>query len=253
MPGASRSSELPLNVSLMITCLADVLRPSVGKATVLLLRRLGCTVHFPEAQTCCGQPFFNSGYADEARRLARHTIETFDDGRPVVVPSGSCAAMVRVEYAHLFEADPDWRRRAAELSGRTYEFAQFLVHQLGVEDVGARYDGKLTYHPACHLRALGAGDEVQRLLRNVQGAELVPLDKEDQCCGFGGSFAVRYPEISGAMVGDKANCIAATGTTAVVSTDTGCLMNIGGCLHRRDCDVKTLHLAELLAGDHHDA
>lgn len=236
----------------MITCLADVLRPSVGKATLRVLRRLGCQVHFPEAQTCCGQPFFNSGYAEQARRLARHTIETFDDGRPMVVPSGSCAAMVRVEYAHLFEADPGWQQRAAELAGRTYEFAQFLVQQAGVEDVGARYEGKLTYHPACHLRALGGGNEVERLLGKVQGAELVPLEKEEQCCGFGGSFAVRYPEISGAMVGDKVDCIVASGAAAVVSTDTGCLMNIGGCLHRRRCDVKALHLAELLARQNHE-
>lgn len=233
----------------MITCLADVLRPSVGVATVRLLRRLGVTVYFPELQTCCGQPFFNSGYADQARPLAQHAIETFNDGRPVVVPSGSCAAMVRVEYPHLFHENDAWHKRAKELASRTYELAEFLVHRLGVQDVGAHFEGTVTYHPACHLRALGLHDETERLMRNVRGAHYVPLEQRDQCCGFGGSFAVRYPEISGAMVEAKAACIAGSGACAVVSSDTGCLLNIGGCLHRRNSNVQTLHLAELLADD----
>jgi L-lactate dehydrogenase complex protein LldE len=235
-----------MRLNLMITCLGDVIRPGVGKATVNLLRRLGHEVGFPGDQTCCGQPFFNSGFIDLARQQARHTIEVFADGRPVIVPSGSCAAMVKVEFPHLLEGEPDWRQRAGDLAARTFELGDFLVNQLGVVDVGARYAGKVTYHYACHLRGLGLVDEVVKLLEQVEGLTYVPLARQDQCCGFGGSFSVRYPDISGAMVNDKANCILATGADAVVSTDAGCLMNIGGRLHRQGKQVEVLHLAELL-------
>lgn len=235
-----------MDVSLMITCLGDVIRPEAGMATVRLLRRLGVTVHFPERQTCCGQPFYNSGFLPGACDLARHTIDVFADGRPVVVPSGSCAAMVKVEYPHLFHDDPHWHARAVELASRTFELSDFLVNQLHVADVGAKFAGKVTYHYACHLRGLDAKGEAETLIRHVAGAELIPLARADQCCGFGGSFAVRYPQISGAMVNDKVNCIVETTADAVVSTDTGCLMNIGGTLHRRGQPVRTMHLAELL-------
>ncbi len=230
----------------MVTCLGDVLRPEVGKATVGLLRRLGHEVEFPVDQTCCGQPMYNSGLAEMARAQAKHTIGVFSKAQAVVIPSGSCGAMVKVEFPHLMKDDPAWRGRAEELAARTFEFADFLVNELGVVDVGARYEGKIAYHPACHLRALGAGDEVQQLLDHVQGATLVPLARDDQCCGFGGSFAVRYPQISGPMVDDKAQCIVDSGADAVVSTDTGCLMNIAGRLRRRGDNVEVLHLAELL-------
>jgi len=237
---------MPTTVSLMVTCLGDVIRPEAGAATVRVLRRLGVDVGFPESQTCCGQPFFNSGFADEARRLARHTIETFDNGRPVVTPSGSCAAMVKLEYSHLFEDDPAWRARADELAGRTFELSDYLVNQLGVEDVGARFEGTATYHYACHLRGLGLTNEAERLIQAVTGLTFVPAERHDQCCGFGGSFAVRYGNVSTAMVGDKAGCIVATQASVVVSTDTGCLMNIGGYLRRQGLPTRTLHLAELL-------
>jgi L-lactate dehydrogenase complex protein LldE len=231
---------------LLITCLGDVLFPDVGVATVRLLRRLGVTVDFPQGQTCCGQPHFNSGYHAEARELARHTLRTFDNGQPVVVPSGSCAAMIKLEYPELFHDDPVWRPRADDLARRTHELSDFLVHVLGVEDVGARFDGRVTYHMACHLRGLGLFTEPERLLLRVRGLEYVKLERADECCGFGGSFAVRYPGISGAMVQDKASFIEKAGVDAVVATDAGCLMNIAGCLRRRGSGVRALHLAEVL-------
>lgn len=235
-----------MKFSLFITCLGDVLRPEVGRATVRLLRRLGHEVDFPTAQTCCGQPFYNSGFADLSREQAKRTIEVFAGGQTVVVPSGSCAAMVKVEYPHLFEEDPEWRGRALELAGRTFELADLLVNQLKVEDVGARYNGHVAYHYACHLRGLGLTNEVERLLSRVAGLTYVGIERQDQCCGFGGSFSIRYPQISTAMVTDKVNCITATGASAVVSTDAGCLMNIGGRLRRLGRDTEVLHLAELL-------
>ncbi|MGE0607563.1 MAG: (Fe-S)-binding protein [Pirellulales bacterium] len=235
-----------MKISLMITCLGDVLRPSTGQATVRLLRRLGHEVDFPGDQTCCGQPHFNSGFADLAREQARHTLRVFAGNDLVVVPSGSCAAMVKHEYPHLLEGDAEWHPRALDLASRTYELAEFLVHKLGVTDVGARYEGKIAYHYACHLRGLGLAGEVETLIQHVSGATLVPLHHQDQCCGFGGSFSVRYPQVSGAMVKDKVRCIVATGADAVVSTDAGCLMNIGGRLHREDKPVEVLHIAELL-------
>jgi L-lactate dehydrogenase complex protein LldE len=230
----------------MITCLGDVLRPEAGVATVRLLRRLGVTVHFPERQTCCGQPFYNSGFLSGACDLARHTIEAFADRRPVVVPSGSCAAMLRVEFPRAFHDDDAWRSRAEELGVRTFELSDFLVNQLQVTDVGAKFKGKVAYHYACHLRGLNLKNEAETLIRNVRGVEYVPLDYQDQCCGFGGSFAVRYPQISGAMVGDKVSCVVKTEADVLVSTDTGCLMNIGGALHRQQRPTRVMHLAELL-------
>ncbi|MFO0929980.1 MAG: (Fe-S)-binding protein [Gemmataceae bacterium] len=235
-----------MKVSLMVTCLGDVLFPDVGVATVRLLRRLGVSVDFPAAQTCCGQPHFNSGYHDHARQLARHTIATFADDRPVVVPSGSCAAMVKKEFVELFHDDPTWHERAVELAARTHELSAFLIHVLGVEDVGARFPARATYHMSCHLRGLNVLSEPERLLRRVRELELLPLERFDECCGFGGAFSVRYPAISGAMVNDKASFVEATKADVVIATDAGCLMNIGGCLRRRNSPVRTMHLAEVL-------
>lgn len=230
----------------MITCLGDCVRPGAGKAVVRILKRLGHEIDFPEAQTCCGQPMFNSGYAQLAREQAKHTIRTFAGERPVIVPSGSCAAMVKVEYPHLLEGDDEWRPRALDLARRTFEFSDFLVNHLKVVDVGAKYSGKVAVHFACHLRMLGQTSEVETLIRHVAGATYVPLNREDQCCGFGGSFAIRYPQISGNMVEDKMRCILATAADCVVSTDAGCLMNIGGRMHRAGHKVELLHIAELL-------
>jgi L-lactate dehydrogenase complex protein LldE len=231
----------------MVTCLADTFFPDVGVSTVKLLRRLGVSVDFPSAQTCCGQPHFNSGYSDLARSVARHTIATFAGSHLVVTPSGSCAAMVKLEYPELFAGDLVWHGRAEDLARRTHELSDFLVNVLGVEDVGARFEARGTYHMACHLRGLGITTEPERLLRKVRGLELLPLERADECCGFGGSFAVRYPAISGAMVRDKTQAITRSGAEVVIATDGGCLMNLGGCLHRQARPVRTMHLAEVLA------
>src|SRR5579871_5100782 len=174
-----------MKVSLLVTCLGDALFPDVGVATVRLLRRLGVEVDFPAAQTCCGQPHFNSGYRGDARDLARHTVRTFAGTNRVVTPSGSCAAMVKLEYPELFRDDPKWHARALDLAGRTHELSDFLANVLGVEDTGARFEGRVTYHMACHLRGLGILTEPERLLRQVRGLELVPLERADECCGFG--------------------------------------------------------------------
>jgi len=175
-----------MKLSLMITCLGDVIRPGAGKAVVRILRRLGHSIDFPEAQTCCGQPMFNSGYAELAREQAKHTIRVFEGEQPVIVPSGSCAAMVKVEYPHLLEGDKQWHDKAEDLARRTFEFSDFLVNHLKVVDVGAKYAGKVAYHFACHLRMLGQTNEVEQLVQHVQGAEYVQLNRQDQCCGFGG-------------------------------------------------------------------
>src|SRR5437764_4139844 len=212
------SSRGTLKISLMITCLGDVFFPDVGIATVRLLRRLGVEVDFPEAQTCCGQPHFNSGYHDDARALARHTITAFAKSPLVVTPSGSCAAMVKLEYPELFHDDPTWHARAVELANRTHELSDFLVNVMKIDDVGARFDGSVTYHMACHLRGLGLVTEPIRLIQKVRGLQFVPLERYDECCGFGGSCAVRYPEISGALVTDKAAYIETTAVDAAIAT-----------------------------------
>ncbi len=230
----------------MITCLGDCIRPEAGKAVVRILRRLGHTIDFPQDQTCCGQPMFNSGFVDLAREQAKHTIRVFAGDQPLIVPSGSCAAMVKVEYPHLLEGDKKWHEWALDLARRTYEFSDFLVNHLQVVELGAKYQGKVAYHYACHLRMLGQTSEVETLIRHIEGAEYMPIARQDQCCGFGGSFAIRYPEISGSLVDDKARCILASGADCVVSTDAGCLMNIGGRLHREGRAVEVLHIAELL-------
>jgi len=237
-----------MKAALMVTCLVDVFRPQVGVATVRLLRRLGVQVDFPANQTCCGQPLFNSGRIAEAREIAQHMIAVFESADAVVVPSGSCAAMLKAEYPAMFRDDPPWRRRAEELAGKTYELCDFLVNVLGIIDVGASYRGKVTYHYSCHLRNLGLADEPVRLIKAVRGVEFVPLDGEQECCGFGGVFSVVCPEISGAIVHDKAKAIIASGAEVVVAADCGCLMNIGGRLHRLGANVRTMHIAELLAG-----
>ena len=181
-----------------------------------------------------------------ARQLAKRTIEVFDGDDVVVTPSGSCAAMVKAEYPHLLKSDASWRQRAKELAARTYELTDFLVNRLGVLDVGARFEGKVAYHFACHLRILNQRDEARKLIEHVAGAQYVALARQDQCCGFGGSFAVRYPQISGAMVDDKMACIEKANADVLVSTDNGCLLNIGGRLHRAGRGVEVLHIAELL-------
>ncbi len=232
-----------MRVGLFITCISDTLFPRTGIATVEVLERLGCEVVFPEEQTCCGQMHFNSGYRDQALPLVRRFARAFGDAGldAVVCPSGSCAAMVRDQYPRLA---PD----TAELAARTFELSEFLVGQLGVEDVGATYPHRVTYHPTCHsLRLLKVGDAPLRLLRHVRGLDLVELADADQCCGFGGTFAVKNSDTSAAMLTDKLRHVLDTGAEACVATDNSCLMHIGGGLSRQRTGVRAVHLAEILA------
>jgi L-lactate dehydrogenase complex protein LldE len=238
-----------MRVSLFITCLVDQLWPSVGASAVEVLRRAGCEVVFDERQTCCGQPAFNTGYRVEARRLARRFIEIFEEGRTdaIVSPSGSCTAMAH-HFHTLFADDEPWRKRAEAIAGRTHEFGSFLVNVLGVDDVGASFRGRVTWHDACHgLRDLNVREEPRRLIRNVRGTEFVELSNADACCGFGGTFSVKYPEISVAILDNKIEAIEQAGVRAVVSGDASCLMQIGGRLTRQNSSVRPMHLAELLA------
>ncbi|PYP46746.1 MAG: Fe-S oxidoreductase [Gemmatimonadetes bacterium] len=237
-----------MRISLFVTCLADQLWPSAAVGAVHLLRRVGCAVEFDERQTCCGQPAFNTGYRPAARALARRQIEIFESSAAdaIVSPSGSCTAMVH-HYDQLFD-DASWRARARGVAQRTYELSSFLVNRLGVEDVGASFSGRLTWHDACHgLRDLGIKDEPRRLLRRVTGAELVELPNAEACCGFGGTFSVKYPEISVAILDEKVDAIERAGVDAVVSGDASCLMQIAGRLSRRGSMVRAMHLAEVLA------
>ena len=199
-------------------------------------------------QTCCGQPAFNSGYSHEAASLARRFLDIFDKSEYVVVPSGSCASMVKEFYPGLLRSEPSIKEQARSLSGRVYEFSQFLVNVLGVTDVGASFQGKVTYHDSCHLlRELGVNQEPRELIEKVQGVEVVPLANSNVCCGFGGAFSVKYPEISAAMLSDKLELIKQTGADVVVANDSGCLMHLAGGIRREKLPIKTMHLAELLA------
>jgi L-lactate dehydrogenase complex protein LldE len=239
---------MAIRAQLFITCLAEQFFPDVLKGMVALLERLGVQVAFPEEQTCCGQPFFNSGYRTQARELAVKWLEVFGrtDGY-IVSPSGSCVDMVRHHYPHLFPSGTPEYRQAEEVAARTFEFTQFLVNVLKVTDVGARFPGKVTYHASCHLlRGLGAREEPKALLRGVKGLELVPLSNEETCCGFGGVFSVIYPEVSQAMMEAKVRAIEASGAEAVVACDAGCLMNIAGGLRKANSSVRALHLIEVL-------
>jgi L-lactate dehydrogenase complex protein LldE len=236
--------------SLMITCLADMFFPEVGVATVRLLRRLGVDVDFPSGQTCCGMPLFNSGYHDEAAAVAARTVRLFERSEHVVVPSGSCAWMVKAEYPGLLARDPAQRAAAQALAGRTRELSQFLVEVLGVTSVGSGFTGRVTYHDSCHLlRGLGESRSPRALLRGVSGADLVELPGADECCGFGGSFSVRLPEVSTAILDRKLDNVEGTGADCLVACDGGCLMQMGGGLSRRRSRVRALHLAQVLAGD----
>jgi L-lactate dehydrogenase complex protein LldE len=238
-----------VKASIMITCLGDLFFPEVGVAMVTVLRRLGVTVDFPGGQTCCGMPLFNSGYHDEAVRVAERTVRLFEKAEHVVVPSGSCAWMVMTEYPGLLKHDPDLSAAAASLAARTRELSQFIVEVLGVTRVESDFAGKVTYHDSCHLlRGLGESRSPRTLLRNVPGVELVELPGSDECCGFGGSFSVRLPEVSTAILDKKLGNVEATGAGCLVACDAGCLMQMGGGLSRRASRVRPLHLAEILAG-----
>ena len=239
---------MPQTIQLFITCLVDTLYPEIGEAVVRLLAHCGQSVDLPAGQTCCGQPAFNAGMRSEARGVAMHTIQTFEKTQgPVVVPSGSCAAMIRHGYQELFAGDPRWLPRAQALAERTYELTEFIVDRLGISDVGARHSGQLTYHASCHLlRELGVNRQPRTLLAAVQEAEVVELAGSDECCGFGGVFSAEHPEISSAMLGRKIENIRASRAPLVVTCDAGCMSNINGGLHRRGMVQRAVHIAQVL-------
>jgi L-lactate dehydrogenase complex protein LldE len=233
------------NIGLFVTCLTDQFYPNVGVAVTKILEHFGCRVDFPKSQTCCGQPFFNNGFHTEARPLAKRMIDIFEPFEYVVTPSGSCCAMVREHFPELLHGDPSAKRLAA----KTYEFVEFLDKVLKVDFSQFKLpdERKITYHYTCHLRGLGITDEGVRLLRQIGNVNFIPLEKTDQCCGFGGTFATKYPAISGAIVEDKTNCIAKTTAGTVICNDAGCTMNIAGMCHRRGMETQVRHIAELMA------
>jgi L-lactate dehydrogenase complex protein LldE len=237
------------SVQLLVTCLIDTLQPQIGEAIVRVLEHAGMGVVFPAAQTCCGQPPFNAGMRSEARKLAQYTIRVFEeDPTPLVVPSGSCAAMIRHSYPELFAEDPEWLPRAQALAARTYEFSEFLVDVLGISDVGARFPGQATYHSSCHLlRGLGVDRQPRALLANVRDLDLIELPHVEDCCGFGGVFSVEHPEISAEMLKRKIENIENTRAPLAIVADTGCLLHIQGGLHRQGKPQRVLHIAEVLA------
>jgi len=239
-----------MKISLFITCFNDTLFPGTGRATVQVLERLGHTVEFPEEQTCCGQMHFNTGYQREALPLIRRFVQIFGQAEVVVAPSASCVGMVREVYTLAAEWFGDHRLQAQvrELAPRVYELSEFLVHRLGLEDVGAYYPHCVTYHPTCHsLRFLHVGDAPVRLLRAVRGLELVELPGAKECCGFGGTFAVKNADTSLAMLSAKVRNVLETRAEICVAADNSCLMQIGGALHRQRAGVRPVHLAEILA------
>ncbi|MDZ7690926.1 MAG: (Fe-S)-binding protein [Balneolaceae bacterium] len=239
-----------MQISLFITCFNDTLFPDTGKAMVRLFERLGHSINFPMEQTCCGQMHYNTGYQEEAIPLVRKFVDVFGDAEAVVAPSASCVAMVHEFYTKVAQRaeDTELIQQVEQLKPRVFELSQFLVDELGVEDVGAYYPHRVTYHPTCHsLRMLKVGDAPQTLLRNVRGIDLVELPGAEECCGFGGTFAIKNADTSMAMLGDKIRHIKETGAEVCSSADNSCLMHIGGALQRQRAGVKTVHLAEILA------
>jgi L-lactate dehydrogenase complex protein LldE len=246
MSGASPSQT---RVALFVTCLVDLYRPTVGFSAIRLLERAGCTVVVPDAQTCCGQPAYNSGDSGTARAIARAVIDALLPFPFVVVPSGSCAGMIARHYPGLFAEEPEYRARAEQLAARTHELVSFLSDVRGVADFGARYEGEVTYHDSCSgLRELGIRAQPRKLLAAVAGLRLQEMQDSDVCCGFGGTFCVKYPAISTRMVADKVRAIVGTGAMTVAAGDMGCLLNIAGRLRREGQGVAVRHVAEILAG-----
>jgi L-lactate dehydrogenase complex protein LldE len=239
----------PQRVTLFMQCIVDSCFPQVGEAMGAVLERQGLTLEYPADQTCCGQPAFNAGYRNEAARLARRFLDVFEDAECIVCPSGSCVHMVRHHYRELFAKEPRLLARAERVGAKTFEFTEFLVDVLGVTDVGASWHGDVTYHDSCHLlRGLGVKDQPRALLGKVRGLNLVEMTRSDECCGFGGTFSAKYPEISEALLETKLANIQATGAGAVVGCDMGCLMHMQGMIRRRELPISVHHIAEILAG-----
>ena len=236
-----------IKASLFVTCIIDQLYPQVGVSTVNVLRRLGVEVDFPMSQTCCGQPLYNAGFAKQSRKLGKRVLASFRESQYVVVPSGSCAAMLRVFYPDLFREDPRLSKEAEELAGKVYEFSQFLADVVGVDEAVGQQTGAVTYHPSCHLlREMEVKDQPLAVLGRVQDLRVEELPNAETCCGFGGSFAVKFPHISEGMLSDKISNVVSTGADTVVSCDMGCLMNIEGALSRQGSSIQVRHLAEIL-------
>lgn len=236
-----------MRVTLFIPCYVDQFFPQIGRHIVDLLSQLGHDIDYPQRQTCCGQPAFNAGHHRDAACVARWFLDVFRDAETIVTPSGSCAAMVKVYYADLFEGEPE-RAVARELGARTWEWSDFLVNQLGVTDVGARFAERVTYHDGCHgLRELGIQAQPRKLLEHVRGLELVEMDAAEVCCGFGGTFSVKYPQVSTAMAQAKCASAERTGARYIVSGDASCLMHLQGYIDRAQRDLRCLHLTEVLA------
>ena len=241
-------------VSLFIPCAVNLLLPNVAKATETLMKRLGLSPIYHDGQTCCGQMVFNQGFRDQAQSFARHFITVFEHDEVIVCPSGSCTYMVRHNYPHLFESDLLWKKRADAVASKIYELSEFIVDILGITDVGALFQGTVTYHESCHLnRGLGISEQPKALILASRKTRLVPMNDADQCCGFGGEFALSYPDISGAMVADKVKNYLDSDADLLVLGEPGCLLNISGYLSKHHPGKKAMHLAEFLAGngDHH--
>lgn len=236
-------------VGLFVTCLVNSMRPSIGFAALDLLEQAGCEVEVPLAQSCCGQPAFNSGDDDGTREIARGIIETFEGYDYIVVPSGSCGGMIRTHFPGLFEGQPEWLERARNLAGRTHELLSFLVDVCKWEPEGVRLDSTFTYHDSCSgLRELGIYEQPRKLLAAVEGLTIEPMDRSTECCGFGGTFCVKYPDISNAIVGEKIDSVLATRARLLLGGDMGCLMNMAGKLNRdKHTHVTVMHAAEVLA------
>ncbi len=237
----------PRRVSLFSTCLVDQFYPEIGESVVNVLERLGVEVDFPEGQTCCGQPAFNSGYLPDARAVARRFLEVFEGDQPIVVPSGSCCAMVRNFYPELFHGEREMLDRAAQVGARLYEFSEFLVDVLGRPDAGGRLDCSAVYHKCCHLlREIGVDEQPKALLEGIAGMDLRPLERAEVCCGFGGTFSIKMPDISTAMLDEKLDNVEASGAGALIAGDAGCIMHMAGGLRRRGSGIRVAHLAQVL-------
>lgn len=235
-----------MKVSLFITCLCDMFHSNVGKDTVEILERAGCEVDFPEAQTCCGQPAFNSGYLQQSKKAMKQMIQAFEHAEYIVGPSGSCVGMLK-EYPKIFAGDPVWEERAIAFANKAYELTQFLVDVLHVVDVGSKFVGKVTYHPSCHMtRILGVKEAPLQLLKQVKGIDLIELPMKEDCCGFGGTFAIKNADISTEMAKEKSRHVSETGAHYLVGGDMACLMNIGGMMSREGKNVQVIHIAEIL-------
>jgi L-lactate dehydrogenase complex protein LldE len=236
-------------VGLFVTCLVDLFRPTIGFAAVKLIEEAGCTVEVPSAQTCCGQPAYNSGDRDDTKAIAKNTIRAFEEYDYVVAPSGSCAGMLKKHYPTLFRGDAKWEKRAVDFAGKVHELVSFLVDVRGMQSVEAHFDGEVTYHDSCSgLRELGVRAQPRALLSTVEGLKLKELKEADVCCGFGGTFCVKYPDISNGIVEKKTERIEETGAGTLLAGDLGCLMNMAGKLKREGSTVETRHVAEVLAG-----